>query len=80
MLDVLQNLGDTLSMSNISVLKIQFTLNKVDYSMSLSEKGVTFWELIPNKKLKRAVASKVDDPKTLKTLEARYAKVQAALA
>ena len=60
-------------------LKVQFKVDKDVFSISKVGEKVTYWELTPNKKLGRQVASKVEDAATLKKLQAVYGKIQKAL-
>ena len=60
-------------------LKVQFKVGKDVFSISKVGEKVTFWELTPNKKLARQVASKVEDPATLKKLQGVFAKIEKAL-
>ena len=59
-------------------LKIQLKVGKAAYSISKIGDKVSYWQLTANKKLKRQVASKVEDPKTLKTLQGVFAKIEKA--
>lgn len=59
-------------------LKIQLQIGKNVYSISKIGEKVTFWSLAPNRKLKRQVASKVEDAATLKKLQGIYAKIEKA--
>lgn len=59
-------------------LKIQLKIGKNVYSISKVGDKVTYWSLASNKKLKRQVASKVEDPKVLKQLQGVFAKIEKA--
>lgn len=61
-------------------LKIQLKIGKNVYSISKVGDKVTYWSLASNKKLKRQVASKVEDAATLKKLQSVYAKIEKAAA
>jgi len=60
-------------------LKIQFSMGKKMFSISKVGDKVTYWELVPNKKLGRRVASKVEDAVTLKSLTSVYGKIEKAM-
>ncbi len=60
-------------------LKLQFKVGKDVFSISKVGEKITYWELSPNKKLGRHVASKVEDPATLKKLQGVYGKIEKAL-
>lgn len=60
-------------------LKVQFKVGKDVYSISKVGDKVTYWELTPNKKLGRQVASKVEDTAKLKKLQGIFGKIEKAL-
>jgi hypothetical protein len=60
-------------------LKIQLRIGSNVYSISKVGDKVTYWSLSPNSKLRRRVASKVEDPATLKILQRIYAKIKKAV-
>jgi len=64
----------------ITSLKVQFKVEKSNFSISLVNGTPTYWALTPSKKLGRFIASKVQDAPTLKKLEKVYAKMTAAVA
>lgn len=59
-------------------LKIQLKLGKDTVSISKVGDKVTYWLLIPNKKLGRSVATKLEDAAMLKKLQTIYTKIEKA--